>query len=118
MKRSRFIAALMLLLACACFVSMPVFAELPWDADYGGGSGDAGSGTDNDSIVDGDDNADRMESVPGGTDFPFWWFGYSFRSSFPYLIGYVVNTQGHADHHQATTGKNTGSSTSRTSSMR
>jgi hypothetical protein len=39
MKRSRLIALLLMLsLLCACFVSAPVLAEHPWDADAGGGS--------------------------------------------------------------------------------
>ena len=74
MKRSRVAAILVVLLfAFACFLSMPVMAELPWDADSnddGGGGGTTGGGQTPDTTVV-DDNVDTdMESSHG--DDPYW----------------------------------------------
>ncbi|MBD3333386.1 hypothetical protein GF356_11100 [candidate division GN15 bacterium] len=45
MKRSRWIALMMMLsLLCACFVSAPVLAEHPWDADANDGPNNGGPG--------------------------------------------------------------------------
>ncbi len=54
MKGSRLVAvSMLLLLIFACFISVPVLAEGPWDADHGS-SGDPGSNKD--STDDGGDD--------------------------------------------------------------
>lgn len=79
MKRSRWIALIMMLsVLCACFVSAPVLAEHPWDADSNDGTGGTGPGqttvdtsqnpgntNDNDVVQHTDGAADPEDSLFG-----------------------------------------------------
>ena len=61
MKGSRFIAMVMLLLLIfACFISIPVFAEGPWDAD-----GDPSSPNDSDNDTIGHNGDDELQALRG-----------------------------------------------------
>ena len=83
---------LLVLLAFACFLSVPVLSndEDPWDADDGGG--DAGSNTDTDTTVT-DDQFECQAGFTGGYGIRDWLIGLTFRSSYPFVVGYLLNTQ-------------------------
>ena len=100
MKRLRLIAVLMLVaFAFACFFSMPVLStdDWPWDADDdpgAGGSESPGDPNDNDTVV-----VDFPEYSSGGYDTSFWLLGFMFRSSHPFVIIYLTNSQASSDNY-------------------
>ncbi|MEW5993583.1 MAG: hypothetical protein AB1744_04215 [Candidatus Zixiibacteriota bacterium] len=93
MKRSRLAALLMLLLALVCFLSIPVVAELPWDADTdggGNGGGNSGDGTDADTTTN--DGVEEPEASSGGDGLPSWLTYLMSRYSYPLVFYHLVGS--------------------------
>ncbi len=91
MMRSRLTVGLMLvMLLFACFLSIPVLSsELPWDAD---GDSSDGVGTDSDTTDNSENEAD-VEYTAGGYDMPGWLIGLMCRYSYPFVVGYLLNSR-------------------------
>ncbi len=105
MKRSRLAAILALLLAWVCFFSLPVVAELPWDADSedgGNNGGGADGGTNADTTVT--DNANDPLTSDGGTGLPPWLWSLMSRSVSP-LVAYYMLGSGAVDGDPDATGE-------------
>lgn len=94
MKGLKLIAvSFLILLVFACFISVPVFGENPWDADGGGGSG---SDSDTDTTgTEGDGS--ELETLTGGElgdEFDADWLtGLLFQFSYRILTGFLMDSQ-------------------------
>jgi len=103
MKRSRLAAVLLLLLAFACFLTMSVSAELPWDADSNDNGGGSTDGGDTDTTVTDDDILNQNDGTTGDYGLPDWLIGLMSRYSYPFVFGYLLNsTAGYSDNQQET----------------
>jgi hypothetical protein len=92
MKGIRFMAgAFILLLIFACFISVPVFGENPWDADS---NSDYGSETLVDTSGSQDDSIEQGEDAIGdpGQDLD-WMTTVLFQLSFRFVTGFLVDSQ-------------------------
>ena len=102
MKGLRLIAvSFILLLIFACFISVPVFGENPWDADGGGSSSDTNSdstGTGGEEIND-LITADNVDPDPDGLSGILFWLSYRV------VTGFLLDSQATSTSHQVTAGK-------------
>ena len=101
MKNMRLIALLfLLLLTFACFISVPVFGENPWDADSNDGAGSGGTTTD---TTGSDDDPDvQMDVIVIQGHNPDWFWGTLFRLSYQFLTKFVAVSQSTAAAPQVT----------------
>jgi len=89
MKGTRLIAVtFMVLLIFACFISVPVFGENPWDADNSGGSESQADTTGHDN-----DTLDQQLTIVVNNPYPDWLSGMLFQLSYQFLSYFVVDSQ-------------------------
>jgi hypothetical protein len=91
MKGFRLIAgAIMLLLVFACFISVPVFGENPWDAD---GSDNSGSQTPVDTTGFDQNPIQQNQLAPNPGYNPDWFSGMLFQMSYRFLTVFVPDSK-------------------------
>lgn len=99
MKGFRLIAgAIMLLLVFACFISVPVFGENPWDAD---GTNNSGSQTHVDTTGSNQNQIQRNQLLHNTGYNPDWFSGMLFQMSYRFLTVLVLDSESTSANSQA-----------------
>jgi hypothetical protein len=89
MKGIRLVAvSLMILLIFACFISVPVFGENPWDADNGDGSESQADTTGSND----DGTLQQQQLIAENNPYPDWLTGALFQLSYQFFF-YVFDSQ-------------------------
>jgi hypothetical protein len=89
MNRSSLAVVLVMLLALVSFTSLPVVAELPWDADNNDGPGNSDTDAPIDTSIHDPGNIKRT-FAPGGPGIPGWWLLLSPSYNSPLLFINVI----------------------------